>query len=350
MGKFLSKNRLNSIKSVKVSRYFLYAVGEVLIVATGIFLAVYLNNLKEEKDNEKYISKVINEVNTEAIRYIKNAIFFMDYNARRDSLVYKILTDKVQREDYNLLGVSHLNILRTMTKLEFDNTPLENLNKRIDFLNEDEKKVYDRLKFLKSNQDGYKVISENAKEILNDYKRFQKENHEWFYQIEYDSIATQKEFEYRLESFEYKNYLRDYSNYEIYHKSNSYSFLQIVALITHFRAIEVQKNEKLKTTDIDSLLTTLTLKKLQKSKCTTDDQSDGEMHSFFEENSLYNFVLNASKDTIQIKNGYDQVVAKVPPKGFSTVQVYNGTNLKVFVAEACVAQYKTQINSYLFHE
>ncbi|MCF6279560.1 MAG: hypothetical protein L3J14_04350 [Flavobacteriaceae bacterium] len=140
MSKFFNKNRIASIKDTKVKKYFIYAIGEILIVAIGIFLAIYLNNLKEENINKKYISKVLNEVSTEAKNYIRKSIYFMEYNAKRDSLIHKILTNKVKRDDYNLLGTNHLNVLQTMVKFEFDNTPLESLNRRLDFLSEDKKK------------------------------------------------------------------------------------------------------------------------------------------------------------------------------------------------------------------
>jgi|TARA_B110000211_G_C13996963_1_gene516646 hypothetical protein len=350
MSKVFNKKRIESIKNIKIKKYFIYAIGEILIVIIGILLALYLNKLKEENINKKYISKVLNEVNAEAKKYIRKSVYFMEYNAKRDSLVHKILTDKVKRDDYNLLGTTHLNVLQTMVSFEFDNTPLENLNRRLDFLNKDEKKVYDLLTIIKTNQDSYEFISENAKEILNDYKKFQKQNHEWFYLIEDDSIATQKEFDYRLKSFEYKNFIRDYANYEIYYKISSYSFLQIASFLTHYRVINSQKKDKLKPKQIDSILTNLNLKKLLKINCDTVYKLDNQSYKLFKDYDLSNFVLNGSKDTIQIKNEDNQIVANLVPKAYSSVKASNGTNLKVFIKEKCVASYSTQINSYLFYE
>lgn len=350
MSKVFSNKRIDSIKKLKVKKYIVYAVGEILIVSIGIVLAIYFNNLKEEKVNRKYIDKVLNDVNAETKRYINSSIFFLEYNAERDSLVRKILHGDVKKEDYSLLGTDHLNILRTLSKLEFDNTPLDNLNRRIDFLSKKEKKVYDLLAMLKSNQEGYQPIFENPKEILNEYKQFQKENHEWFYLIGYDSIADQKEFDYRLKSYRYKNFVRDYSNYEILHKSNSYSFLQVGSIITYFKVIEAQKKYELDPNQMDSILTSLSFKKLPNISCDATEKIVEEKFKLFGDNNFYNLILNGSQDTIHIKNEDNQILANIKPRAFTTIQVPNETNLKVIIDGKCVAKYSTFINSHIFYE
>lgn len=350
MSKVFNKKRIESIKKSKVKRYLVYAIGEILIVAIGIFLAIYLNNLQEEKSNQKYIDKILQQASKEAKRYIANSIYFMNYNARRDSLVHKILTNTVKLEDYNLSGKPNINALNPMIEFNFDNKPLENLNKRIDFLNKGEKKIYDLLSIIKTHRDGFKSISENAIEILNDYKKFQKENHEWFYLIEEDSIAIKKEFDYRFNSFEYKNFLRDYANYEINYKANSYTFFQFASFATVFRVMAVQTKQKLKANQVDSIFTSLNFKKLQKTKCDTTYEKAHTNRELFNGINLYSVVYNASKDTIVVKNDNGKVLESLASKAYSAIQVPNGSTIQVFIGEKCVAKYKTEINSYFFYK
>jgi hypothetical protein len=350
MSRIFNKKRIESLKNVKIKKYLIYAIGEILIVAIGIFLAVYLNDLKKEKENEKYISKVLIDVNTEAKKYITNSIFFLNYNVKRDSLVNKILADEVNKEDYNLSGEIDLTSLETLVEFNFDKKPLENLNRRIDFLGKDEKKVYNLLSSVSTNQDGYKFISENVITILNDYKKYQRENHEWFYSIDEDSIAENKEFEFRQKSYKYKNFIRDYAYYEIYSKSQSYTFFQVYSLIILIRVIEAQNKEELKPIEIDSILTSVNFKKLTRIKCDTVYKEYKKTNNLFKGNNLYNLFYNGSKDTILIKKEDGKIIANLVPKGFTGVKIPDATNLEVFIEEKCVAKYKTQINSYIFYE
>ncbi|MEL7003218.1 MAG: hypothetical protein AAFN93_10860, partial [Bacteroidota bacterium] len=308
MSKVFNKKRIESIKYGKVKKYLLYAIGEILIVAIGIFLAIYMNGLKEDNVNQKYVRQVMDDVEAEAKKYITNSIFFMQYNAKRDTLVQKILTNSVEMSDYNLTGDVHLNVLQTMVDFNFDNTHFENLNSRIDFLSEDEKKVYDLLSVIKTNQGGYEFIGENAVKILNEYKRFQKENHDWFYQIEEDSIATQKEFDYRLGSFEFKNFISDYASYEINFKSNSYTFFQAVSFIVLFRVLQARDNKKMGPQQMDSLFTSLNFEKIPLLNCDTPIEKESVSVELFKNLDLYNFTYNGSEETIVIKDMEDKVL------------------------------------------
>lgn len=350
MSKVFNKRRIDSIKNVEIKRYLIYSIGEILIVAIGIFLAIYLNNLKEKEKNKKYINKVLIDAKTEAKRYIRHSIFFLDYNVKRDALVHKILTDKVQIEDYNLLGNISLTGLETIVKLDFDTKPLENLNRRIDYLSNDEKKVYDILSLISSNQEGYEFISENAIENLNDYRKFQKENNEWYYLIDNDTIAEKKEFEYRLKSFEYKNFIRDYAYYEIYCKSQTYTHFQASSCITLFKIMEAQTNQKLKSNEVDSIFTSLNLKKMTKNKCDTVYNEHKKTRKLLKGINLYSLIYNASKDTILVKKEDGVNVARLVPKGYTSVKMKNGTSLHVLIGGKCVAKYRTKINSCLFYE
>lgn len=51
MIKFFRKIRQNMIKENKVSKYMLYAIGEIVLVVIGIFIALQLNTWKENNKN-----------------------------------------------------------------------------------------------------------------------------------------------------------------------------------------------------------------------------------------------------------------------------------------------------------
>jgi hypothetical protein len=51
--KFFRNFRIKSIGLVKVKNYLLYAVGEIILVAIGILLALQVSNLNEQRNNEE---------------------------------------------------------------------------------------------------------------------------------------------------------------------------------------------------------------------------------------------------------------------------------------------------------
>ncbi len=67
MIKFFRKIRQNSIKENKVSKYLLYAIGEIVLVMIGILLALQVNNWNENRKNnnlkQSYKENLIADLN-----------------------------------------------------------------------------------------------------------------------------------------------------------------------------------------------------------------------------------------------------------------------------------------------
>ncbi len=67
MIKFFRKIRQNMIKENKVSKYLLYAIGEIVLVVIGILIALYLNDLKDKNKEESLRNYYIQSINKELI-------------------------------------------------------------------------------------------------------------------------------------------------------------------------------------------------------------------------------------------------------------------------------------------
>jgi len=59
---FFRKIRQNMIKENKVSKYFLYAVGEIVLVVIGILIALQINSKKEEINNRIVEQSILNNL------------------------------------------------------------------------------------------------------------------------------------------------------------------------------------------------------------------------------------------------------------------------------------------------
>ena len=62
MIKFFRKIRQQMIKENKVSKYFLYAIGEIILVVIGILIALSINNWNEDKKNRELERTILSEI------------------------------------------------------------------------------------------------------------------------------------------------------------------------------------------------------------------------------------------------------------------------------------------------
>lgn len=352
MSKLFNQKRIESIKANNFLRYFAYAIGEVIIIVIGVFVAIYFNDLQTKKTKRKYLEEVVNNIEAESNSYIRRSHYFIDYNVKRDALAQKIFDNTVRLEDYEINGNDYIYILRSIVEINFDVSSLGSLKDNIDHLNEDEKQLLSDLSFLNANQEASQAISENVNLILNDYKRFEKANLDWYYQaLTDDSVAVNKELAYRLGSMDYKNFVADLARFEIDSKSGMYSLFQCLSFKILFNIYDARNTEKLAPAGMDSIFDVHKLKKLDKMMCDTTIPLLKVDDKIFNGTSMYGYIYNASNDTIEIKNEHKQIsVGNLPPKHFIIRALPVGTALGVYVGGACITKYKTHVNSYLFYE
>lgn len=98
--RLFSRLKKDAITNNKVSKYLMYAVGEILIVIIGIFIAIQLNNWNENRKTKDKIIGIFNEIqsNLEANqRRVKPVIAWYQ---ERDSLIQLVKQYKLTQEDY----------------------------------------------------------------------------------------------------------------------------------------------------------------------------------------------------------------------------------------------------------
>ncbi|MBN4047289.1 hypothetical protein JYU05_01970 [bacterium AH-315-P13] len=68
MIKFFRRIRQNMIKENKVSKYLIYAIGEVLLVVIGILIAVQLNNLNEHRKEKLVEIEILEGIRNDILK------------------------------------------------------------------------------------------------------------------------------------------------------------------------------------------------------------------------------------------------------------------------------------------
>jgi hypothetical protein len=87
-------------KENRLTRYLLYAIGEIILIIIGIFCAVQLNNWNEGKKETKRIEALLDKYEEELYLTIGNADWDLKNGVHYDSLIQAILNDEVSIEDY----------------------------------------------------------------------------------------------------------------------------------------------------------------------------------------------------------------------------------------------------------
>lgn len=157
MIKLFRKIRQSVLTQNKVSQYFFYAIGEILLVVIGILIALNINNANEKRKNKEKITSILLEIQKDLKTDITNAISVFDNYMIADSIQDLILNDKYTREDYKEKRAQRLGL--TYNDFILQTNGYDNLMRNIDNVPEDYYALLEDLKHLyvtvKSNVDVY---------------------------------------------------------------------------------------------------------------------------------------------------------------------------------------------------
>ena len=87
------------IKENKVSKYFLYAIGEIVLVVIGILIALSINNWNENRKNNNKETAILLNLKTEFETNKEDLIETIGRNSEKYNLVKKILSFTGQPND-----------------------------------------------------------------------------------------------------------------------------------------------------------------------------------------------------------------------------------------------------------
>lgn len=100
MIRFLRKTRVKLLTENKLAKYFIYALGEVIIVIIGILIAIQINNWNQQRLDEIKINRLLFEIQKNLpgeIEKAKDGIVFYSY---KDTLLTRIKEGNVTREEF----------------------------------------------------------------------------------------------------------------------------------------------------------------------------------------------------------------------------------------------------------
>lgn len=118
MIKFYRKIRQNLIKENKVSKYLLYAIGEIVLVVIGILIALQVNNSNNKSiENEREI-KYLNNIKLDLKKDIKSLEYNLDFREKKSSGIEKLIS-QINGQPIQDLNETAYNVVNTLNQERF---------------------------------------------------------------------------------------------------------------------------------------------------------------------------------------------------------------------------------------
>jgi len=201
----------------KVSKYLLYAIGEILLVVIGILIALQINSSNELKIQKEKAKINLIQIHSELARSIHNADFAIEDYRKRDSLLHIILDNKVSSDDYKKNTIPFLSsaISNYMTFQILDNG-FESLMLDLSTLPTEYTSLVDDLKILyKSNKEDVDHFNTKIGNTASAHLESLRKTKTWFADYQYNYTATDEIIAYFLSDPFYKNDVAEFHNVAI---------------------------------------------------------------------------------------------------------------------------------------
>lgn len=102
--KLFSKARNQLVKTSGFSKYLVYAFGEIILVVTGILIALSINNWSEDKKQAKNLDNILHIFRSDIVRDTTRADYIIKYYKKQDSVGRLALSDSISKDFYKKNG------------------------------------------------------------------------------------------------------------------------------------------------------------------------------------------------------------------------------------------------------
>jgi hypothetical protein len=315
----------------KTSKYFKYAIGEIILVVIGILIALQINNWNEKRKIENEIKSKIdalvfnlkNEIEVSGIQYHPDKIItiqkLLDSQLTLDSL-------KIQPNYADLF--SRLNVRLKDDVLE---ETIAVLIENEDRLPKRYKVIVGFMKSLKFYFSNYKKSVQDIKELIRENEKVIESNFNW-YALQ-DSVSYEKRFQYYLSDPLFKNRL-----FTIQQKYRSAYISYAVVIVTKLQILCAIKkiDENYSPDDFRRYLSSIKLRLETKSFINEGKKVSCNQEITSKVQSAH-LLLNTSRDTVQfiLSNGLKRII---PPNHSNNVlNTENNSIIQIYRNNVCEA-------------
>tara|TARA_R110000765_G_scaffold98045_1_gene184301 strand:+ start:4679 stop:5683 length:1005 start_codon:yes stop_codon:yes gene_type:complete len=214
MIKFFRKIRKNLLSENKISKYLLYAIGEIVLVIVGILIALNLNNRSERIASKAKVDLIFIEVMKELATNIKLTDKIMSHYATKDTIYSLIKTKSLTYQDYKENKIPGLSgYIRGRENITLSQYAFDNLILNLDAIPLKYSIVLNDLRVLNSDD---KTSFSQYDEKMNDFVEknidYQLQNFAWFSESNSSQEQLDKKIHYLLNDSIYRNVAQRFNN------------------------------------------------------------------------------------------------------------------------------------------
>jgi hypothetical protein len=130
MPRIFNSIRQRLLKENRLTRYLVYAIGEILLVVIGILIAVNINDWNADRKQQREIQQLLTVFEKDLVANTKNCTYILEWVTSRDSICEVIMQGKATREmyeaktlrpmftNYNVVSINKENLDRLLAKEE----------------------------------------------------------------------------------------------------------------------------------------------------------------------------------------------------------------------------------------
>tara|TARA_R110001632_G_scaffold43376_1_gene109878 strand:+ start:38445 stop:39527 length:1083 start_codon:yes stop_codon:yes gene_type:complete len=221
MIKFFRKIRQNLLMDLpagkagnKTSKYFKYAIGEIVLVVIGILIALQINNWNETRNQKQTVKALFLDVQRDLLNDIEEATYIMNWFEELDTIAQNIYNDKYKKEDY--LNAKDNTIYKsgiTSYPLHLSKQSFETLNTKKELIPEEYKGLLKNLNTIYNEQAHFLELRQNESiQQMNDYLKYLYANYDWM--IDYkNNNYTDELIDYHLNNKYHKRQVLLWNQY-----------------------------------------------------------------------------------------------------------------------------------------
>ena len=211
MIKFFRHIRKSLLMENKTSKYFKYAIGEIILVVIGILIALSINNWNEERKASDYNITLLKQVHKELAFNIEKSNKLIEFYRGKDTLIYKVLMKELAYDDYKSSKI-YTGAMSQSFEVNLSNDDYINFIDNQSYLNKEQDSIILKLKKLYSTHKN-EVDNSDKNTLTNFYERGERSKLKpWKYNYQILEETTDEMIEYLLNDPYYLNEVVQYQN------------------------------------------------------------------------------------------------------------------------------------------
>ncbi|MBO6881261.1 DUF6090 family protein [Winogradskyella sp.] len=224
MIKFFRRIRYNLMAQSKTSKYFKYAVGEIVLVVIGILIALSINNWNEDRKAAEKSKTLLQQIHKELAFNIGKANNVIEQYRSKDKLVFDVVNRNVNYEYYTNKGMSAFIIL-SQEAVEIADDAFKNLMDKQDDFTKEQDSIISKLKEIYgTNKKRVDLTDDIATNLVLEYFKNYKNEKKWYYNMIMNNQLNDEAINYLLTDSTYLNLV---ANFQIINLNNHKRYTNI---------------------------------------------------------------------------------------------------------------------------